>query len=189
MQSIKSLLDTPIRGKTILKAAAVCFLGLAVFVCAVEAFIFFSMRPPRENGIIADFQLHSSAYERLKSMLLEDDQVSEISTAGIETPSSLLKRSPSEVHFPISRYNEYVTLLNKIGRGSVFRMKEKESNLVCVVAWGAGWAGDTRHMWVCWADRPPSNEVGSLDSYYRNPRRQHNAFRRIDGHWYLRADW
>ena len=184
-----SLWDAPIKGKTILKAGAVFFIGSAVLLCAIEVYIFLSMKPPRENRIIADFQLHRSAYERLRSMLLEDYQVSEISIAGIETPSSLLKRQPSEVNLPVSRYNEYVTLLNKIGRGSVFRMKEKESNLVCVVVWGAGWAGDTRHMWICWADRPPSNEVSSLDNYYEDPQRRRNAFRRIDGGWYLRADW
>ena len=189
MQSITSLLDSPIKGKTVWKVAVVCLLGLAVLVCAIRLYVIFSMRPPDERKIIEDFALHRSAYEHLRNMILADHQVDEVSTKGIETSSSPLRRQPSEVNFPVSRYNEYVTLLNEIGRGAVFRMQEKESNLVCVVVWGAGWAGDTRHMWVCWADRPPSNEVSSLDNYYRDPQRQRNAFRRIDGDWYLRADW
>lgn len=71
----------------------------------------------------------------------------------------------------------------------IFFSKGEQSEIVWVGAWGAGWGGDTRHMWIYATDRAPTNQVASLDDYYRNPTRPHNVFRHIDGDWYLRADW
>lgn len=186
---MQGIWGTPIKAKTLLKGLLVFLGAFVVAVCALEALVSYNMTPLKERKLITNFQAHRAAYERLRTMLLEDHQVSEVSTKGIETPSSLLLRQPSEVNLQGSRYNEYVAMLNEIGRGSAFRMKERESNLICVVIRGAGWAGDTRHQWLCWTDKEPANQVKNLDEYYRDPNRPRNVSRHIDGNWYLQADW
>jgi len=180
----------PIKAETIFKAGS--FL-LAVFVaalCAVWAFVSFSMKPPKERKLIENFQSHRAVYERLRDMILADQQIEAVYAGfGVKTTSSGLPRKPSEVSFSVNRYNEYVALLKQVGSNAAFKTKGNQPDAVCVGAWGAGWAGDTRHVWDCWAAREPANQVANLDDYYRNPMRPRNVFRHIDGDWYLRADW
>lgn len=181
--------DTPVKAKTLLKGFLVFLAGFVVVVCALEGLVLFSMTPPKESKLIADFQAHRAAYERLREMLLADQQIEEVSKKGIKTSGSLLLQRPSDLNFPLARYQEYMTLLSVIGRDGIFKGEEKQAMRACVIAWGAGWAGDTRHSWVCWADREPTNQVASLDDYYKNPNRPRYASRHIDGNWYLTADW
>jgi hypothetical protein len=180
----------PLKGKTILKAGIGAFVVLAAVLCTVGTLIFFSMMPPKESKVIGDFQVHRAAYERLRDMILADQQVKAVyAGSGVETTSSGLPHEPSEVNFSVGRYDEYVALLKEIGKGVVFKTEEKQSKLICVIAWGGGWAADTRAIWLCWADREPANQVPSLDAYYHDPKRPRNVFRHIDGSWYLNADW
>jgi hypothetical protein len=180
----------PLKGTAILKAGSIVLAALAVVLCVLGAFIFFSMQPPKENKVIENFEVHRAAYERLRDMILADQQVKAIYAGfGVETTGSGLPHRPSEVNFSAGRYDEYTALLKQVGKGVVFRTEEKQSKLFCVIAWGAGWAGDTRHMWLCWTDREPANQVASLDAYYRDPKRPPDVFRHIDGDWYLSADW
>ncbi len=181
--------DAPIKGKTLLKGTLVALAAFGAAICALETLIFFQMTPPKAKKLIADFQGHRAAYERLREMILTDQRVEEVSMRGVETAASLVPRRPSEVNFPLTRYQEYMALLSDIDKGAVFRTEEKQAKLVCVGVWGAGWAGDTRHQWVCWSNSEPDNQVASLDDYYRNAKRPLNVFRHIDGNWYLRADW
>lgn len=166
---------------------------LALFIvalCALLAFTFFSMRPPKEKKLIANFYANRPAYELLRDMLLADKQVEAVYVgAGVETTESGLPHKPAEMNFSTSRYDKYVALLEQVGSDAAFKTREHQPEMVCVGAWGAGWAGNTRHEWVCWADHEPTNRVSNLDDYYRDPKRPRNVFRHIDGAWYLRADW
>ena len=112
-------------------------------VCAFEAVVFFSMMPPKELKLIADFQAHRAAYERLREMLRADQKIEEVSMRGVKISASLLLRRPSDVNFQLARYHEYMTLLREIGKGGIFRGEEKQAMRLCVIAWGAGWAGHT----------------------------------------------
>jgi hypothetical protein len=180
----------PIKAGTIFKGASLLLALFVVALCAVWAFISFTMKPPAEKKLIENFQSHRAVYERLRDMILADQQVEAVYAGfGVKTPSSGLPRKPSEVNFPVQRYDEYVALLKQVGSYGAFKPKGNQPDQVCFGAWGAGWAGDTRHVWDCWAGREPANQVANLDDYYRNPTRPRNVFRRIDGNWYLRADW
>jgi len=182
--------SAPLKAGAIIKGG--CFL-LAVFFLAlgaVWAFVSLSMKPPKEKKLIENFQSHRAVYERLRDMILADPQVEAVYVGfGVETTSSGLPHKPSEVNFSVNRYNEYVALLKQVGSNAVFRTEGNQPDLVCVGAWGAGWAGNTRHVWDCWTGREPANQVANLDDNYRNPNRPRNVFRHIDGNWYLRSDW
>src|SRR5437762_10024894 len=182
--------SVPMTGRGILKARGVLVAMFAFATCALWTAATLSTKPPKENKQIENFQDHRAAYERIREMLLADRSVRAVYTRfGVETGDSGLPHKPGELSFPVSRYNDYVALLKQVGSNAAFRSEGDHPELVCVGAWGAGWAGNTRHVWICSADRKPANEVRSLDDYYRNPQRQRNAFRRIEGDWYLRADW
>jgi hypothetical protein len=167
------------------KSRGVLFALLFIAICGLSAFALFSMKPPSEVKLIGRFNVHRSAYESLRAMLLEDKQIREVYVGyGLQTTGSPLLRGPSEINFPVSRYNEYETLLQQAETNAAFR----SGDLICIGAWGAGWAGYTRHIWICSTDQAP-NQVTSLDAYYRDAKRPHNVFKHIDGDWYLRADW
>ncbi len=183
------LLVKPIKGRTVLKWGIIFVVVFAVVLSALYALIFYNIKPPKETNLIANFHVHRAAYERLRDMLLADQNVRAVYVEfGVKTVSSGLPHEPSEVNFPVSRYNEYVTLLEQIGSDAAFRNEGTKNQLICIGAWGAGWAGDTRHIWVCWTDSAPNNQVTNLDDYYRNSRKPNNVFKHIDGEWYLRAD-
>lgn len=166
------------------------FTLLVLGVCALCAIFLSSQKPPREEKIIAEFRAHRNAYETLQKMLLADDQVAAVYVeGGVETTTSGLPHRPEEVNFPEARYKDYVALLKQVGSNAAFRTAGQNPELACFGVWGAGWAGNTRHMWVYWAGRTPANQVADLNDYYQNPKRARNVFRHIEGDWYLRADW
>jgi amino acid transporter len=183
-------LDKPLKARTVLKAAIILLAALLVVLCLLWVFAFFSMRPPKEKNLIANFDTHRVAYERLRNMLIEDKQVNAVYVDhGVKTMNSPVVLKPSEVNFSVNRYNEYVRLLEEVGSNAAFRSEEQQNDLICIGVWGAGWAGNTRHVWICSTNSTPANQVASLDAYYRNPARPRNVFRHVDGNWYLRADW
>jgi hypothetical protein len=129
------------------------------------------------------------AFERLRDMLLADEQVNAIYfRQGVETKDSGLPHVPSEINFPARRYNEYRALLEEADSAEVFRAGERNPG-VCIRVWASGFGGDTRHVNICWLQQSPTNQVASLDDFYKTPRPRHPVFRHIDGNWYLWADW
>ncbi len=167
----------------------VLLISFGVLFCGLLVFHFISMKPPTENELIRRFQMHRASYERLRQMLIEDKEINSVYVDdGVGMADSPLIKKPSEANFSVGRYNEYVNLLRQVGGSAEFKNREGEPGLICVSVWGAGWAGHTRHIWTCWTHNPV-NQVANLDAYYHNPNRPRNVFRRIDGDWYLRADW
>lgn len=90
------------------------------------------LRYTKEARLLKAFYMHRADIERLRDMLLTDDQVRAVyARFGVETMKSGLPRNPSEVNFPAARYNEYRALLEKIGATEVFRAGEGDSE-ICV---------------------------------------------------------
>src|SRR5579862_7440767 len=74
-------------------------------------------------------------------------------------------------------------------RKGASREEGEHPGVVCVWVWVSGWAGDTRHVDVCWVDQEPTNQVASLDDFYKTPKPRSPVFKRIEGNWYFWADW
>jgi hypothetical protein len=120
-------------------------------------------------------------------MLLADDGLERVASWGVETTNSAITKPPAG-NFPVSRYNEYVSLLKDIDGEGAFRDRGQNPD-VGISVWASGWAGDTRHIAIYWLSHKPSNEVASLDDFYRTPKPRRPVFRHLDGNWYLWADW
>ncbi|MGA9042713.1 MAG: hypothetical protein WB421_19430 [Terriglobales bacterium] len=154
-----------------------------------SAYLYFLGIPPKESKLIDNFHAHRAAYERLRDMLTSDTQVRAVYVRfGVETINSGLPHPPSEVNFPVSRYDEYHALLDQISSAKIFRGGENNSD-ICIAVWAYGFGGDTRHIANCWLDHPPVNQIASLQNFYRTAKPRHPIFRHIDGNWYLWADW
>ena len=154
------------------------------------AYVFPSHNPPEEESLLKTFYSNRAAYEHLRDMLLADGQVRGVYTRfGVETTSSGLPHAPSEVNFPSSRYNEYKVLLEQVRSPEVFRRGGENNSETCISLWGSGFAGDTRHVDLCWLDHAPANQIARLDDFYKTPKPRHPVFRHIDENWYLWADW
>jgi hypothetical protein len=172
-----------------LKRFAVLFLSVVAVLCGLFVFAALSGEPPKEQKLVENFYAHRAAFERLRDMLLADERVRAVyARLGVETKESGLPHVPSEVNFPVSRYNEYRGLLEQIGSTEVFRAGENNST-ICVSVWASGFGGDTRHLDNCWLNTPPVTQVASLSGFYKTPKPRRAAFRHIDGNWYLWADW
>src|SRR5579884_1039408 len=153
-----------------------------------------SATPPKETHFIENFHAHRVAYERLRTMLQADRQLLHVNNSGIETTKSSRIRNPIEVGFPVERYNEYVALLKETGALAAIGVGEGNGDSVGALVWMWQWAGDSRHIDICWLDHKPDNQVASLDDFHQTSRRNYSnkppgAFKQIEGNWYLWGDW
>jgi hypothetical protein len=174
--------------KVIATAVLICF-ALALGLVVIIAILLPHKSPPKEKQVIQDFYAHRAAYERLRNMLLEDKGLVQVGSWGVETTSPIGMSKPPPGNFPLDRYNAYLALLNETGAAGAFRGREDPPEFVGVLVYASGWAGDTRHVEICWLDREPPNLVVSLDDFYKTPKPRKPVFRRVDGNWYLWADW
>jgi len=173
-------------------------LGLSVLISAVLAivlawgffaFVFPSTKPPKEKQVIENFYAHRATFERLREMLIEDKKLVRVAGWGVETSTSMGTREHPTGDFPINRYHQYLALLKEVGGIGAHRDRNDRPADVSIRVYASGWAGDTRHVDVCWEDQVPTNQVSSLDEFYKSPKPRKPAFRHIDGNWYLWADW
>jgi len=171
-----------------LKAVGIVLLCLVVVLCGLFVLAFPLSNPLKEGKIIESFHAHRPVFERLRDMLQEDKNLLRVADWGVDTTSSGPHRVQEGADFPINRYNEYLTLLGQIGARGAFRGRGEHPELIGVLMWASGWAGNTRHVEICWIDHEPTNQVSDLDAYYRTPKPRLPVFRHIEGNWYLLVD-
>ena len=107
---------------------------------------------------------------------------------GVETTDSSIAEIPPQGAFPVGRFREYLSLLTAIKAKGAARIRGANPE-ACLLVWGSGFAGDTRHIEICWVDKAPANQTDSLDTFYKSPKPRQPAYKRIDGNWYIWADW
>jgi len=159
-------------------------LGLCLFLSACS-----QNKPPTEASLIEAFHAHRSAHEHLHEMLLADKQVQIVASWGVETTASKVPKIPPTEDLSAARFQEYLEALKQAGGASASRARGEDAD-TDVGVWAAGWAGDTRHVSICYRARPPVNQVSGLDAYHEGSEKQpHGVFRHIEGRWYIWADW
>ena len=169
-----------------LLAAGVVTAGFVFF--ALELWIYFSFQPPKESTTIANFYSRRAQYEQLRDMLLSDNNLVTVASWGVDAPGYPLPTVPPEGPVSLDRFHQYLALLGEIGGKAAFRTAGKHPE-VGVSVWAAGWAGDTRHVNVCWREDSPVRQVVSLDDFYRTPEPRQPVYRHIEGDWWIWADW
>lgn len=162
----------------VLLGALVTFLGVTLF--------FPHRSPPREEQVLRNFETHRAAFERLRDMLIEDKTLVRVADWGVETTKTMGK--PPAGDFPVNRYNEYLALLKEVRAVGAFRDRGEAPESVGALVYASGFAGDTRHMDVCWLAHEPPNQVSSLNDFYKTPKPRNPVYRHIEGNWYLWAD-
>ena len=168
-------------------------LGLAVLVIivalsALPLYFHVVSQPPKESTTITNFHKHRAAYDKLREMLLSDSNLVRVADWGVQTADSPVAHVPPEGNFSADRYHQYLVLLTEIGAKGAFRTREKHPE-IGVQIWVSGFAGDTRHVNVCWRENEPMNQVASLDAFYRTQKPRQSVYRHVDGNWYIWADW
>src|SRR5579864_3037511 len=138
-----------------LRRFAIISLSGIAFIASCTIIASISDRPPKEDKIVSDFRAHRASYERVRTMLSEDKGVTQVAPFGVEWWHSLDWKIPPDGGMPVKRYQEYLALLKDIGAIRVSH--EEEPAEVSFAIWGSGFAGETRHVWVCWLEREPPN--------------------------------
>jgi len=172
---------------TMTRLGAVLFLVVGA-IAGLFFYLQWASEPPKEKELIENFYAHRAAFERLREMLQADEQVVRVAEWGVETTKSFIPHIPPEGDFSVARYREYLEVLKQAG-GKVALRGSGEHVEPCIGVWASGWAGDTRHIDICWLFQAPSNQVTNLDSYYQTPKPRRPVFRHIEGNWYLWAYW
>jgi hypothetical protein len=186
-----------IRALAVRKRKAVSyFWGAAVLILISAGGLMSYLRTlslwPGQETLINNFQAHRAAYERLRNMLQQDEQIGRVGSSGVETTNSAGMSIPPKGDFPLDRYNEYLSLLKAVGGTAASRSRAEHPNL-CTYVWGWGWAGYTRHAAICWLAQEPSNQVDDLDGFEKSPRgdgdKRRFIYKHIDENWYIQENW
>lgn len=160
--------------------------GVAGFVLLVAgtflAFVYFTS-PPRETKLLADFYANRAAFEKLRDMLQEDEQIHRLGAFGVYTVKNGTPglSKPPEGDFPLERFQQYLTLLKQAHALGVLRNDDLYPYL-SILVWRTGFAGNSEHIWVCWTENAVSEKVSNFDDHSSNG----SVFRHIDSNWYLR---
>lgn len=169
-------------------AAVPIAIGVCVLLAIALAIVFPHRSPPREAQVIHNFETHRASFERLREMMMEDKGLLGLASWGVEMEGAG-PRKVAESGFPVARYKEYQALLEEVGGIGASRDHGDPPESVCVWIYASGFAGDTRHMDLCGVTHEPQNQVSSLDEFYKTPKPRKPVYRRVDGNWYLWADW
>ena len=168
---------------------AVAF-SLFVVLGSMALLVYLAMpKPPKEHVLTQNFYENRASFEKLRDMLVADEQLSRVASWGVETTKPYYLGEVSRSGFPVDRYAQYLALLKRVG-GLVASRGEGEHPSADILVWGWGWGGHTRHIGICWTDQVPTNQVATLDGYHGRsayPKRQ-VAFRHVDENWYLWTD-
>ena len=138
--------------------------------------------------VTASFNQHRATYERLRTMLLSDSKLVGVADWGVETTDSPFAEVPPQGGFAVGRYREYLSLLSTLKAKAGARIGGVNPE-VRILVWASGFASDTRHIAICWVEKPPLTQTDSLDVFYRSPKPRHPVYKHIDGNWYIWADW
>jgi hypothetical protein len=166
---------------------------LAVLLCIIVGFLGLGLllshgSPPKERQVIRNFEEHRATFEQLRDMLLQDEKLLRVADWGVETSTPPMTSKPPAGGFPLDRYNQYMSLLKEVGSRGALRNNGPPAD-ACVWIYASGFAGDTRHLDICWEEQVPVNQVASLDDFYKTPKPRKPVFRHVDSNWYLWADW
>lgn len=180
-------------GRDSLKLFGIAVL-LSALICVVLAVGFFAVvfphkSPPNERQVIQNFYAHRAGFERLRSMLIEDKTLVRVAGWGVQTSNAMGTRENPTADFPVERYHQYLDVLRQVGGSGASRDQADPPADVCIWIFASGWAGDKRHQDIFWEKETPTNQITSLDDFYRTPKPRTPVFRHIDENWYLWADW
>lgn len=145
-------------------------------------------KPPKESKLLQNFYANRAAFEQLRDMLQADPHLRRVASWGVETTEPLFLGYPSPNVFPIDRYKQYLALLKQTG-GKVASRNDGDPADPCVMLWGQGWAGNTRHIGICWMEKVPTNQIATLDGFHnRSQDAGQVVYRHVDQNWYLWTD-
>lgn len=162
-------------------------LALAATACSLSCF----GRPPKESALLAQFSERKAALEEIRQLLLDEPTWRRVAEWGVRTEDYPVGGAPLSDPSRV-RSERVVDLLKQAGWKIAGRSEGPDPD-VCIGAWAAGWAGDTRHISFCSLRGEPKYLVASLDSdearaLLRSARRE-MVYRHVEGTWYLQQDW
>ena len=174
--------------KKLIKFLAITFLFVVLAFGGCAYFV--APRPPKEAKLIQNFNKHRATFEQLRDMLQSDTNLSRFAGWGVETRNPFSLGYPTGTTFPLERFNKYLALIKDVDAMGGWRDDGTNTDLGILV-WGWGWAGDTRHISICWLNEEPTNQIPTLDGYRGQSVYPNTVvvFKHIDQQWYLSADW
>jgi hypothetical protein len=160
-------------------------IGVIIITCFV--LLFRSCTPPSQKSIERRFVKNRESFDKIKSMLKEDQSLEGVAPYGIMESNEPMWHSPAESGFPQQRYEEYLVLLKKIGAYSVIHDRDQIRFLV------ASW-GMASHGWrvaIVSRETEPNNMIAKLSDFRSatSSSDPNTAYCHIDKDWYIWIMW
>jgi hypothetical protein len=160
-----------------------CLMGLVVWGFYIWVF------PPKDETLIKHFNNNRDSFERLKDMLKADKEIGRISHYGISPKDSVVTKSPEEIGFPKERYEEYLKILRELKVPNVTWVGEDLRFFIK----GWGFVDNGWRIAIIWRENKPQQLVDNLyEACKRTPsssQEWEEAYRHIEGNWYLWIVW
>jgi hypothetical protein len=131
-------------------------------------------RSPSDEELVRQFQEHRAAYDRLRDLLIDDANLRDVGTSGVQMADSPIHVAPPMPPISTAKYQEYMDLLKSTG-GTRASRSEGLHPAICIGVAAEGWAGEARHRNICWREVPLVK--GS-----------HFTDKLIERNWYLEKD-
>lgn len=151
---------------------ALIVVGLGVGAVALLSWY---AKPPADDKFIQRFIKNKGDYQRLRHLLAGDPSIRDVMDSGVQMSDSPIFVVPPTAQISSPRFKEYLDLLHATGGIRVGRSEGSNPD-ICIGVWADGWAGDTRHKWICWIGDPFLSQG-------------HFSRKLIEDHWYLAQDY
>jgi hypothetical protein len=148
-----------------------------------------SWAPPNQKSIEKLFVRNRVSFEKVKSMLEEDQSVRGIATYGMLETNSPLWHSPAESGFPQQRYQAYLALLKRINTKVV--MHDRDPNEIRFLVARRGFASSGWGIAIVNREREPNNIIAGFSEFYNgsSDTKSKGAYCRIEEDWYIWLIW
>ncbi len=157
--------------------------GVIVIVCVV--LFIRSCAPPSQKSLEKLFVKNRESFEKVRSMLKEDQFIEGVATYGIREPNKIMWHPPAESGFPQQRYQEYLTLLKRIDAKCVIH----DNNEIRFLVASFGIASHGWRVAIVSRETEPNNIIPKLSDFRSGTSSANRAYCRIEDNWYIWISW
>jgi hypothetical protein len=170
-----------------LKLVGIAFAFLIVALFLVDHFSPFSfLARPKDAALVAQFTAHKAAFEELRQMLAKDANLKSVQDWGVSSTSrGFGSSSLTEAGISKDRYDSYMQKLERCRVSSVIRDNDGCRFLVAA----SGFASKGYRICIAYRESKPETMLASLDDFKKTTHDWQEAYRQIEGNWYLWIIW
>jgi hypothetical protein len=159
---------------------------IAVVVFAAGTFLTSGLERPKDADLVAQFAKHKAVFDELRQMLSADNSLRSIEKGGVSSMKErVLHSTLADTGISKERYDLYVAKLQQCG---VSILIHDEDEFRFAVA-GSGFASKGYRIAITYTESKPTPLLPTLDDFKKTTHSWEQAYRHIEGNWYVWIIW